>query len=208
MIDRLVAALDSSDGREWLELAWVVSFALGGEELTTVVPDNGDDPVPGTMGDVIRRTHTPVGRDEYFSRVRRRLEALVRAGMREDFLVRALRDEVTARVQGFARTEEANTRREELRAGLERTASDPDAIASFRAHLAETDPDATGLDDEEVTARLQDLASTMRPMATSDEQEAWNRARWWQDTVSRLISDTALATWLDKRADKVIRSST
>src|SRR5437588_8237635 len=121
LVDRFLAAVDD---RDWYDLGWFIVYAVGGAELDSVVPDTGEKPKPGTIGAKMHSTHRVVGHDEYFARMRQRLTALVRSGLREDLLVRALRDEVTTHFQRFAQTEAANTRRKELADDLERTAAD------------------------------------------------------------------------------------
>src|SRR6266851_6918796 len=119
LVDRLANAVNSPHDRDWLDLSWFLVFAIGGAVLARILPDTGKEPPPGSHGAELRKTHEVVSRDVYFSRIRMRLTQLVESGLREDILIRALRDELTAQCQEFAQTEAGDTRREELRIKLE-----------------------------------------------------------------------------------------
>lgn len=201
LVDRLLAAVNSSHDRDWVELGWFLIFAVGGAELMAIEPDTGREPPPGSVGEKRRKTSELVTRSSYIDRIRRRLLSMVRSGVREDFLVRALRDDLTAHCHEFARTEAANTRREEFRARIERGAASAETLAAFRASLAEDDPAAALLNDDQIAQRLRDMASSdlLKPMSRENEQDAWDRTSRWNDQVAAAVSDQALAVWMDRR---------
>lgn len=196
LIDRFMTVIDSGDDDEWTLLAILVAFTIGGRELDRAVPDTGAQPIPGTMGAIIRETHGPLRRNEYFGCIRRRLVDLVESGVREDFLIRALRDDLTVHLQEFAQTEAADTRREKTRAQLESDAADPQRIADFRARLAGTDPDAANATDEELAEQLRGLAASLAPISREQRQKAWAQITRWNRRTEAL-SDHALATWAE-----------
>lgn len=205
LVDRLIAAVNSPHERDWLNMVWFLVFAVGGDELDRLEPDSGHEPRPGSVAAERRARLQLVSRDAYFRHIRNRLTQLVRSGVREDFLVRALRDELTTNCQILANTEAGNTKREELRESLERRALDPEFIAVFRARLAAKDPAAGLLSDDEVGDRLRNMASMTEPMSKADEQEAWNRATRWNEQAEA-VSDRVIVLWKDRYAMRAIGS--
>jgi hypothetical protein len=205
LVDRLISAVNSSHERDWLNIVWFLVFAVGGDDLDRLEPDSGREPSPGSVAAERRTRLQLVSRDAYFRHIRNRLMQLVQSGVREDFLVRALRDELTTNCQMLANTEAGNTKREELRDSLERRATDPEFIAVFRARLAAKDPSAALLTDDEVGARLRNMASMTEPMSKADEQEAWNRAARWNEQAEAL-SDRVIALWKERYAFRVTGS--
>jgi hypothetical protein len=202
LIDRLLAAVNSPHDRDWVDLGWYLVFTVGGDELHAIVPDTGDEPAPGTVGEEIRKTHEVVTRDVYFRRMRMRLMRLVDSGVREDFLVRSVREELTAHRQEFAQTEGADTRREELRNKLEQPT--PERIAGFRAALARKDPGAELLTDEQISDRLREMAARVPPISREHAQDAWERASRWNDQAAA-VSDHVIALWRDRYDTRMLR---
>lgn len=204
LVDRLIGAVNSHDD-DWVDLSWFLVFAVGGAELWAAEPDTGRDPPPGSVGAERRKTRQLLSRPAYVERVRERLMSLVRSGVREDFLVRAVRDELTTNRQEFADTEGASTRREEMRARIERDASSPEAVAAFRAALSRSDPEAASLTDADISERLRRMAGSelLGPMSPRAEQEAWARVARWNDQVAARLSDRALAVWFDRHGRRL-----
>jgi len=151
--------------------------------------------------------HQVVSRDEYLSRIRERLAALVLSGVREDFLVRALRNELTAHMQTYAQTEATKDKREARQEEMEQHARDPKFIAVFREGMAKRDPEAAKLSDQAIAGRLRDMARWAgKPMSREEEEKAWaSSARWIER--SKVVSDEVLEKWLDRYAQGVIGSS-
>lgn len=205
LVDRFVDAVNAPDEHDWQNLSFFVVATIGGEELASAVPDTGP-PVPGSYGERLRETHTVVGREDYFHLIAVRLYRLVASGLREDFLVRALRDELTARCQGLARTEEGDTRVEELRTSIERGAKDPVRIADFRARLAARDPEAARMTDAEVADRLRSLASHLQPISHESAKDRWASVERWA-THAEAVSDAVIAEWWDKYSKQLMSRS-
>ena len=159
LIDRLVAAVNAADGDDWVDNAFWVAFALGGGELLSAIPDSGHVYPEGTIGALHRETHELVSREEYFELMKTRLTALVESGLREDVLIRAIRDDLTIRCQEFAQTEAGNTRREEFGKFLVDAAANPEGIARFTEVLAE-DEEGQPANDADIAARLKDMAQS------------------------------------------------
>ncbi len=88
----------------------VLVFPAGGRRLNEIVPDTGVEPPPGSVGEQERRAHVLVSRAEHFQAIEDRLAQLVQSGLREDVLVRALRDDLTIRLREYAEVDEANER--------------------------------------------------------------------------------------------------
>lgn len=141
LIDKLLLAVNSSD---WEEFSWILVFAVGGEPAG-LTAETGRNYPPGSVGAKVKATHRVVDRGEYFACIRSRLLDLVRSGLREDVLVRALRDDIGRLLRTFVGgTEEAQQGRAKMKADLERRAADPQFIARWRAKLAEEDPANVG----------------------------------------------------------------
>ena len=172
LVDRLLAAVNSPHEHDWLNTVWFLVFAIGGDDLYRLEPDSGREPIPGSVGAERRARRQLVSREAYFRHIKHRLMQLIQSGVREDFLVRALWDELTTNCQMLANTEAGNTKREEFRERLEQRAADPEFIAVFRGRLAAKDPEVGRLSDDEVADRLRNMASRMEPMSGLDEQEA------------------------------------
>lgn len=196
LVDRLVAAVDSPEDNDWIELGWFMAFMIGGKDLHAVAPDTGHVPAPGTVGARERATHRVASRQEYMQMAHRRLMDLIDSGLREDLLVRAVRDELTHVLQEYARTEDADTRREETRSHIEQTASNPEQIAAFRDSLARVDPEASSMSDDEIAGRLREMAMSdlMQPTTQAQMQAALDRLARWR-TRSEVVSDLVLADW-------------
>lgn len=205
LVDRFVDAVNSPDEHDWQDLSFFVVATVGGEEFASAIPDTGP-PVPGSYGEKLRETYAVVSREDYFRRMAVRLYRLVAFGLREDFLVRALRDELTARCQELARTEEGDTRVEELRASIERGASDPERIADFRARLAARDPEAGQMTDAEVADRLRSLASRLQPISHDSAKDRWSRVTRWTHRAEA-VSDAAIAGWWDRYSAQLMSRS-
>lgn len=204
LIDRLLAAMDSPREPEWESVAWYTAYAIGGPELEGIAPDPGKEPTPGTLGAKMLEQLEPISRAEYFRRIRARLAQLVRSGVREDLIVRALREELTTDFQTLANTEVGDTRREELRAEIQQAADSPEAIARFRGSLSKKDPEVATLTDEQVSDRLRNLAEAdlMGPTSREEAQKRWDRvARWQEDTET--VSDHNLELWRHRNSLRV-----
>jgi hypothetical protein len=192
LIDRLIAAMDSPRELEWESVAWYTAYAIGGLELDGIAPEPREEPTPGTVGAKMLEQLKPVSRVEYFRRIKARLAQLVRSGVREDLLVRALRDELTDDFQKLANTEVADSHREEFRADIEQAATSPEGIAKFRA--GSKDPAVVSLTDEQVADRIRRLADFMGPTSREEAQKRWDRVARWQKDIET-VSDHNLELW-------------
>jgi hypothetical protein len=197
LIDRLIVAMDSPREPEWENVAWFTAYAIGGPELDGIAPQPREKPTPGTLGALMLEQLKPVSRVEYFRRIKARLTQLVRSGVREDLLVRALRDELTANFQKLANTEVGDTRRDEFRAEIEQAATTPEGIAEFRA--SSKDPEVASLTDEQLADRVRRLADFMTPTSREEAQQRWDRVtRWQEDTET--VSDHNLDLWRQRNS--------
>ncbi len=167
--DLLLDAISPPGDPSSADVGWFFVHTIGGGELLNIVPDTGRA-VPGSLGELIRKTHTLVKREQFMSRIRRRLTSLIASGFREDFLVRAIRDEFSTWLQQLARTEAADTRRNEMRSDLEQIASDPQWLAEYRRHAQQRDSEIVQLTDEQLADRLMGLARTLQPMSREETE--------------------------------------
>ena len=206
LIARLIGVVNI-DGR-WYELSWYLVFAVGGRRLDEILPDTGVEPTPGSVGEELRRTHELVSRAAFFDAIGDRLTQLVRSGLREDVLVRALRDDLTARLREFTEVEDANRRREELRQNLEQRASDPVEVARFREAMAESDPErAAALTDDELAAEIRRLGERLSPIPIEGELRAWAEHDQWIESIEAVLSDEAINKWLQQYTQNALRRS-
>ena len=205
LIGRLIEVVNT-DGR-WYDLAWYLVFAVSGRRLDEIHPVSGVEPCPVTVGEVWRRTHEVVSRAAYFDAIRDRLTQLVQSGLREDVLVRALRDDLTIRLREFTEVDDTNRRREDMRRDLERRASNPSEVARFRETMAESDPErAASLSDDELAAEIRTLGDRLTPIPIEGELRAWADHDQWVESIEAVLSDEAINTWLELYVKSAHRS--
>ena len=120
-------------------------------------------------------------------------------------LVRALRDDLTIRRREYTEVDEANERREDMRRDLERCASEPTELALFREAMAERDPEAASLTDDELAARLRALSERLTPVPIEAELRAWAEHDQWVASINAVLSDEAIDRWLELSARKATR---
>lgn len=200
LIDRLVEAVNSPQGVEWVELAFYIVFSVGGRQFRSVIADTGREPVPGSVGAEERKHKTPAGRDAYLQMVRHRLVELTEIGVEEAFLVRALRNEVGRHVEELADTQTVTTNRERRREEISHKADDLDFVRAFRDQMVASDPAYQYLSDEEVQDQLRAMADRFGPRTIEDETTVWSLNDGWKRRVNELLSDAAIEDWLDRRA--------
>lgn len=197
LIDRLIVAMDSPREPEWENVAWYTAYAIGGPELAGIAPQPREKPTPGTLGALMLEQLKPVSRVEYFRRIKARLTHLISSGVREDLLVRALRDELTANFQKLADTEVGDTHRDQFRAEIEQAATTPEGIAEFRA--SSKDPEVASLTDEQLADRIRRLADFMNPTSRDEAQQRWDRVTRWQEDIEA-VSDHNLELWRQRNS--------
>jgi hypothetical protein len=202
LLDRLIELLNSDElgNDEWYNVSSWATYFVGGQTLRNVVPDTGP-PMPGSVGEMRRQQHAVVSREEYFELIRERLGDLVADGLEEAFLVRSVRDAVRAMLESMADVGKGDRNREEMRTLLEQQAEDPAAIAAFRAMLAERNPSAETLSDEEVAARLRDMARLPHLQPTSPEEatQKWTVLTRWDQQAASLLPDAVFDEWRLRR---------
>ena len=201
LVELLVEAVNSDN---WLELAWFLAFAIGGEPMR-VEPDTGRDYPPGSVGAELRRTRQTVSRDMYFTIIRNRLRECVEFGIREDVLVYGLRDEITRQLKSFANSEQGNERRAKMKANLEHSAADSDFIAQFRKNMARQDPSVASMTDQQISDILLSMAERMAPIPIERELELWTSVDRWVSRTKEMISDVIIDEWFEKFAERASR---
>jgi len=202
LIDRLIDLLNSDalgDG-EWSNVSFYAVYFLGGRTLRSVLPDTGP-PVPGSVGEMRRQEQEVVNRARYFELIRERLGELVANGLEEAFLVWSVRDAIRQMLESMADVGTGDRNREEMRTLLERQAEDPAAIAAFRATLAEREPSAEKLSDEEVAARLRNMARLplLQPTSPDEAAQKWAMLTHWDQQAAALLPDATFDEWRRRR---------
>jgi len=199
LADRLITLLncDALGEGGWDSVGFYAIFFLGGKSLYNLVPDTGKDPVPGSVGEQRRQLGKLVSRDKYFELIRNRLSELVVCGIEEAFLVRSVRDAIRRELESLTDIGEGDRNRAQLRVRIERTAADPAEIAAFRARLATNDPSAESLSDEEIAARLRNMAESEFLLPTSPDiaLDRWAMLTHWDHHMASLLPDAVFDQW-------------
>jgi hypothetical protein len=205
LIDRFLLAANHSPAGSpsmWVDLGWVITFCLGGP--FELVPDTGREPEPGTVGAMERKGKAVVGRQEYFDAIGARLRHLVRMGMNESFLVRALSNELSRWREHFAsKTGEGDRNREALRKRILSTADDPERVAEYRREQVEMgDRKAAQMSDEEFAEEMRRSANDEMLQPTTAEQAVrhWAEKGEWEARRSEFVSENLIEQWGLRRA--------
>jgi len=173
LIDRLITLLDNDALGEhmWYSVSRYAQMFIGGAALNRVDPDTGEEPAPGSVGELMRRGRQVLSREQWFEVIRGRLGDLVQSGMSKAFLVRSVRDSIR-RMLDYSGAEigESERDRAEMRERIQRMLEDSAELAVFRTLLADADPSAEALSDDEVSARLRRIAESgvLRQMSADD----------------------------------------
>jgi hypothetical protein len=202
LLDHLIELLnnDALGEGEWYSVSFYVTHFLGGRTLGSVMPDTGP-PVPGSVAEQRRQRHEVVSRETYFELIRERLGELVANGLEEAFLARSVRDAVRQMLESLADVGTGDRNREEIRTQIEHDAEDPAAIAAFRTKLAEMDPSAETLSDEEVAARLRNMARlpVLQPTSPDEAAQKWALLTRWDQQAASLLPDAVFGEWRHRR---------
>lgn len=209
LIDRLIEVLnnDALGDRSWYDVGIRAHSFVGGSAARTF-PDTGEEPAPGTVGELVRRGRQLVSRDEWFEHLQGRLTELVMSGMSELFLVRSIRDEVRRALADAGNLGEADQNRADMRERIEHLLDHPADLASYRADLAERDPSVAALSDEEFSTRLRGMLefSGFSPVSAEEAVDRWGTLNNWDGQVALLLSDSVLGDWQDRATDREWRS--
>ena len=122
---------------------------------------------------------------------------LVREGLREDVLVRAIRDEVTRFLDTVVGDTEAEARRKARREYIVRALED---VPEHRRRLEESGTDDPEMTDLQVREILNTMLARLEPPTIEQELERVRLRGGWLQRRDALLSDEVLKTWLDKRA--------
>jgi hypothetical protein len=170
LIERLMGIVDRDpDGVDhwWADVSGVVADAIGG--CSDIAPQTDRRSDTGEVAWEHRGNREVVPRVVWMNRLRLRLAGLVGEGMAEDFLVRALRDHVGARLRAVASTET------------------PSARSRYDEWIAEQ---ATGTENLELSLVARAL---MAPDAGA--APASPAADVWTSAVTSCIDEPAIGAW-------------
>lgn len=201
LIERLIAVLDDEPDvapEWWHNLGVIVAMNVGRIHR---VPLNPDQPFPpGSVGAQQVERYGGATRTEYMALLRERALHLVADGVTEDFLVRALRDELLRWAARMADTEGVDERRTEMREGLRRRADDPDAIAGFRDSLADRNPEYANLSNDEIRQMMLDMAakSHLDPLGPEHVTNHWAVQQRLQHRCEEVLGDETIDAWQRK----------
>lgn len=121
----------------------------------------------------------------------------MREGLREDVLVRAIRDEVTRFLDTVVGDTEAEARRKARREYIVRALED---VPEHRRRLEESGTDDPEMTDLQVREILNTMLARLEPPTIEQELERVRLRGGWLQRRDALLSDEVLKTWLDKRA--------
>lgn len=172
--------------------------------MHSIAADTGREPVPGSMGEQIRRHKELLGKDAYLLELRQRLTELVEMGLEEAFLIKSVRDEVGRHVAALADSGAASTARARRRAEIEESAENPDFIREFRERLTASDSHYQDLSDEEIRERLLKMMDIVQPRSIEDETAVWSLNDGWVQRSQEQLSDELIDDW---RSSRALRSS-
>jgi hypothetical protein len=146
-----------------------------------------------------RQTHEVVSREKWFELIRKRLSELVTDGLEEAFLVRSVRDAVREMLAHLADTGTGDRNREQMRTFIEQQAEDPARITAFRALLAETEPSAETLSDDEIAEQLRSMTRRLQPVSADEAARHWTTLARWDQQAAELLPDAVFDEWRRRR---------
>ena len=118
--------------------------------------------------------------------------------MSKAFLVRSVRDSMR-RMPDYSGAEigESERDRAEMRERIQRMLEDPAELAVFRTLLADADPSAEALSDDEVSARLRRIAESgvPRQMSADDITDRRVTNDNWDRQADALLPDRVFSGW-------------
>lgn len=178
-----------------MDPATYAAFALGGPALKfSAAPDNRI-PIADTIGAEHFIAGRTMGRERYLALVRSRLVEVIEDGLREDFIVEAVANDVSAQFERLSDTRAGNESRAKLHAIITRHIADPSV---FRSALAARDPSVTALSDDEVTEQLTRLLDRLRPAGDAEVSEHLALRNHWEAARQQHLAGDVLEAWRDR----------
>jgi hypothetical protein len=198
LIDLLIDAIRAGD--DWRDLVFWIVFAVGGS-VGQFALERDNPPVPGSVGEIDQATHEVLSEDAYFEAIRGRLREITLSGLREDVLVRGVRDDIAAQLGSLADFGRGQQRRDAIKEHLEGFAGDP---GEFRNFLAQANPLAAYLSDDEIEEDRLRMLSRFDPDPDGELRRLAQRDRW-AVVVQGSLSDEELSVWLDANSQRKLR---
>jgi len=200
LIDRIITLLDNDALGEhmWYDVGRYAEMFLGGAALSRVDPDTGQEPAPGSAGELMRRGRQVVSREQWFELIRGRFGELVQSGMNEAFLVRSVRDSIRPLLDySGTKIGESERNRAETCEHFQRILEDPAELAAYRTLQADKDPSAEALSDDEVKAQLRRMVEgrLLRPMSADDVSDRWVALENWDRQTDSFLPDRVFSEW-------------
>jgi hypothetical protein len=195
LVDLLVTAISSVPGDEWTEAATFAAFALGGSPLEFSAAPENRIPNAGTIGAEKFIAGRTMGRERYLALLRSRLVEVIKDGLREDFIVAAVADDISAQFERLTDTEASNESRARLSTAISRYIADP---ATFRGEMAEQDPSVADLTDDEVKQRLTGMLNRLMPAGDAEVAAHLELKNHWEDARRQYLTAAALDEWRNR----------
>ena len=195
LVGLLVDAISSLPGDEWMDAATYAAFALGGPPLEFSAAPENRIPIAGTIGADHFIAGRTMGRERYLALIRSRLVQVIEDGLREDFIVGAVADDVSAMFDRLADTKAGNERRATMAASITRYIGDP---AAFRRDVGVKDPSVAELSDTELVAQLTRLLDRLRPTVDAEVSEHLASRNHWEAARQQHLAAHVLEAWRDR----------
>jgi len=192
LVDLLVDAISSLPGDEWTDAATYAAFALGGPPLEFSAAPENRIPNAGTIGAEKFIAGRTMGREPYLALLRSRLVEVIKDGLREDFIVAAVADDISAQFESLTDTEAGNEKRAKLAAGVTRQLEDP---AAFRLTVEARDPSVAELKDDEVIQHLTRLLDRLKPAGDAEISEYLTSKSHWETARQQHLAAEVVEAW-------------
>lgn len=205
LIARLVGILNSEkDPERVVNAGAFIELAVGDNSPLpgVIILRDGQHVVPGSVLERRLRAQRPVSPEVWLGLVADRLTELVEFGVAEDFLVTALRDQVSGMYERLADLGEAKVSRTEAREGMLATADDPVALERYRDRVAERDPAVLELTLEQVADGLRDMAERLADPDADEATRHWSMYETWRTDCQEVLSDEQIDLWGQRRATR------
>jgi hypothetical protein len=198
LIDRLMTLIGNDpefDPNWWADTGVMVASLIGGIEP---MPLTDPPPPPGTAGAKMRERYGTAPKAEYMKLLRNRVMDLVSLGVSEDFLVRAVRNELARWFTAMADTGAADERRAAMRESLQEISEDPGRLERYREALARANPEAAEWSDDQVAERLRETASKplLDPTTADAAVDRWTAKNHFDRCAKELLADAEIERWV------------
>ena len=192
LVELFLELIEDLSEDDWIDVAAYTADAIGGEPARYYPAPAGRIPSAGSLAAKHFEDGNTMTRNRYNALLRERLTELVRAGLREDFLIKAVLDAVSETLRTLIDASTANKSRSEMRLKLQKHLDHPEI---FREFMERDDPTVTSLSDEEIRERIQNLIGKLGPVQLDEEASHLGLLDRWETTREALIPAGVIDQW-------------